>query len=261
MQRIKMGINSGSGHQMLSALLNMGEALLASGAEIYRAEDTLSRMGHAYGAVSMNVFVITSSIVITMELPGGETLTQTRRIRTANTNDFSRLDKINELSREFCREPFPVEELQRRLRQIMREPVSQKELLAGSVLAAAAFAVFFGGNVRDGLAAAGGGLLIWALQAYVAPICMNDSVYTFIASFVMSLLVCAAGRIFPGLHVDQVMIGDIMLLIPGIMMTNAIRDFLLGDTISGALRLSQALLQAGILALGVISALGIMRWM
>ena len=56
------------------------------------------------------------------------------------------------------------------------------------------------------------------------------------------------------------MIGDIMPLIPGIMMTNAIRDFLLGDTISGALRLTQALLLAGVLALGIMSAIGIARW-
>lgn len=246
---------------MLSVLLDMGEALLESGAEIYRAEDTLNRMGHAYGAVSMNVFVITSSIVITMEMPDQETFTQTRRVRTANTNDFSRLDEINELSREYCSEPFPVEELQKKLRVITGKQESRKDLLAGSVLSAAAFAIFFGGNVRDGLAAAMGGLLIFVLQAYVAPICMNDTVYTFIASFVTSLLVSIAGIFLPGLHVDQVMIGDIMLLIPGIMMTNAIRDFLLGDTISGALRLSQAMLQAGILALGVISALGLVRWM
>ena len=84
--------------------------------------------------------------------------------------------------------------------------------------------------------------------------------HTFLASFLTGILVSLAGRILPGLHVDQVMIGDIMLLIPGIMMTNAIRDFLLGDTISGALRLTQALLLAGVLALGIMSAIGIARW-
>ncbi len=246
---------------ILPVLLDMGEALLGSGAEIYRAEDTLNRMGYAYGAAAMNVFVIPSSIVITMEMPDGEMLTQTRRVRTANANDFTKLDEINELSRDYCRCPFPVEELQERLRKITGQKVSRIELLIGFMAAAGAFAVFFGGTVQDGVIAALGGLLIWGLQVYFAPICMNDTVYTFLASFLMGLLVSAAGRIFPGLHVDQVMIGDIMLLIPGIMITNAIRDFLLGDTISGALRLSQAVLLAGILVLGVMSALGIARWM
>ena len=56
--------------EFLRIFLDMGEALLSSGAEIFRVEDTLNRMGYACGATQMNVFVITSSIVITMEFPG-----------------------------------------------------------------------------------------------------------------------------------------------------------------------------------------------
>ena len=65
----------------LHIFLDMGDALLNSGAEIFRVEDTLNRMGYACGAAQMNVFVITSSIVITMEFPGEGARTQTRRIR------------------------------------------------------------------------------------------------------------------------------------------------------------------------------------
>ena len=153
-----------------------------------------------------------------------------------------------------------MEELRRRLREITSQRISKKELLAGCILGAGAFTIFFGGNLMDGLTASLVGLLIGCLQVYFAPVCMNDTVYTFLASFLTGILVGLAERILPGLHVDQVMIGDIMLLIPGIMMTNAIRDFLLGDTISGALRLTQALLLAGVLALGIMSAIGIARW-
>lgn len=66
--------------EFLRIFLDMGEALLSSGAEIFRVEDTLNRMGYACGATQMNVFVITSSIVITMEFPGEGARTQTRRI-------------------------------------------------------------------------------------------------------------------------------------------------------------------------------------
>ena len=45
----------------LRIFLDMGDALLSSGAEIFRVEDTLNRMGYACGAMQMNVFVITSS--------------------------------------------------------------------------------------------------------------------------------------------------------------------------------------------------------
>ena len=62
----------------LHVFLDIGDALLSSGAEIFRVEDTLNRMGYACGATQMNVFVITSSIVITMEFPEENVRTQTR---------------------------------------------------------------------------------------------------------------------------------------------------------------------------------------
>ena len=63
---------------LLHCLMDIAEALLAVGAEVNRVEDTLTRMGTAYGAVRMNAFVITSSIVVTMTLPSGRDITQTR---------------------------------------------------------------------------------------------------------------------------------------------------------------------------------------
>ena len=87
----------------LHVFLDIGDALLSSGAEIFRVEDTLNRMGYACGATQMNVFVITSSIVITMEFPEENVRTQTRRIRKTGGNDFEKLEKLNNLSRQFCR--------------------------------------------------------------------------------------------------------------------------------------------------------------
>ena len=77
--------------KILHIFLNMGEKLMGCGAEVKRVEDTLIRLGNAYGAVKMNVFVITSSIVVTMELPGGERITQTRRILGVGGTDFTRM--------------------------------------------------------------------------------------------------------------------------------------------------------------------------
>ena len=59
----------------------------------------------------------------------------------------------------------------------------------------------------------------------------------------------------PGLNIDKIIIGDIMLLIPGIAITNAMRDMLAGDTVAGALRLIESLLWAGALALGYMVAI------
>lgn len=100
----------------LHIFLDMGDALLNSGAEIFRVEDTLNRMGYACGAAQMNVFVITSSIVITMEFPGEGARTQTRRIRESGGNDFTKLEQLNDLSRRFCNRPVPAEELREKKR-------------------------------------------------------------------------------------------------------------------------------------------------
>ena len=68
-----------SPNAILHELLNLAEIMLTNGAEVSRVEETLNRMGHAYGATQMNVFAITSSIVVTMVFEEGEEYTQTRR--------------------------------------------------------------------------------------------------------------------------------------------------------------------------------------
>ena len=73
--------------------------LLADGADVRRVEQTLTRMGLAYGAVRMDVFVITSSIVLTMCFPDETSVTQTRRIEKSAVTDFRKLEAINAISR------------------------------------------------------------------------------------------------------------------------------------------------------------------
>ena len=84
---------------LLHQFLDLGEMMLSIGAEVKRVEDTLIRMGNAYGASRMNVFVITSSIVITMAFPDEMELTQTRRILSPGGSDFTKLEELNNLSR------------------------------------------------------------------------------------------------------------------------------------------------------------------
>lgn len=244
---------------LMRALLDMGEALLDSGAEIYRAEDTLRRIGYAYGAVGMNVFIVTSCIVLTIELSDGQSFTQTRRVPKLSGNDFIKLEKLNALSRQVCTAPIEPAALCHAVREIRNEKVSSLKLMSGCILVTFSFSIFFGGNMIDALAAALVGILIWALQKYLAPFCMNTAIYQLLASLCTGSVICLLVHLFPALHMDAVMIGDIMLLIPGIMFTNGFRDLLLGDILSGCMRLIEALLIAAILALGFIAAIWIFK--
>ncbi len=238
----------------LHIFLDMGDALLNSGAEIFRVEDTLNRMGYACGAAQMNVFVITSSIVITMEFPGEGARTQTRRIREGGGNDFTKLEQLNDLSRRFCSHPVSAAELRKEFDKININKPNPFWKLLGSLLAACSFALFYGGSIPDTIAAGIGAVLIWGLQQYLRPVCMNEVTFQFAASFLTGCAICGFTVLCPFLHMDKIMIGDIMLLIPGLMSTNAIRDVLIGDTLSGIIGLIAALLLAAALALVFMGA-------
>ncbi len=241
--------------QFLAVIIRMGEALQNCGAEVYRVEDTLNRIGYAYGAEDVNVFVITSSIVVTIKMPGQEPQTQTCRLTKSSGNDLLMLERLNAFSRQICVTTPSVEKIHRQLDEILAQPFSPRQRLAGSVLATFSFALFFGGTLWDGLLAGCVAVLIWAMQEKIAPFCLNQIEFQFIASFLSGAVVFLLCGVLPGLHADKVMIGDIMLLIPGIMLTNSVRDVLLGDIISGLLRLAEALLLAAALALGIMAAI------
>ncbi len=235
---------------LLESLLDMGSLLLDCGAEVSRVEDTLRRLARAYGAERLEVFVIPSIISLSAVFPGEEALTETRRIRSTGSTDFYRLEKLNALSRACCAEPLPLGELRERLRKVASGVKPAFMLYLGNVVAAWGFTVFFGGTMWDGLAAAVFGLLIGLLQRRLGRTELNPVAFNLVISLVTGLCVGALTRLVPSLHADMILIGDIMLLIPGLAMTNAVRNMLVGDTISGVVRLAECLIWAGALAGG-----------
>ena len=243
----------GAPEALLHCLLDMGEAMLAAGAEVNRVEDTISRMGMAYGAARMNAFVVTSSLMVTMSLPDGRDLTQIRRINSPGGTDFTVLESLNELSRRCCVRPIPTAELRSQLTALTQNPPKAFWLYFGSVLAAASYALFFGGGIQDGLSAGMFALLICFLQRKFSPDCPNRLVFNLISSLAVGLGISLWAAVSPALHADKIMIGDIMLLIPGLAMTNAVRDMMMGSPISGIMRLIETLLWAAALAMGFMT--------
>uniref|UniRef100_UPI001554017E threonine/serine ThrE exporter family protein n=1 Tax=Adlercreutzia sp. ZJ473 TaxID=2722822 RepID=UPI001554017E len=240
---------------VLPCLLDIGELMLVAGADVSLVERTLDRMGRAYGARKMHAFVITAVIMVTMTNPDGSEVTLTRRIDTKGETNFGKLEKLNRLAEECCAHPVPRDELSRRTSAIAREPFPRRALYAGGVLAAGSFAMFFGGTLLDGVISAVFAVLICWLMERLKPLSPNNIVFNFAAALVAGLGIGMTARVVPGVSVDMIMIGDIMLLIPGIAMTNAARDMLAGDTVTGVMRLVESLLWATALALGFMAAL------
>ena len=250
-----MNLNRQEQGQFLGCLLEMGELLLDCGAEIARVEDTLSRMSKAYGAESDSVFVIPSLISISLCFPGSESITETKRIHSYGSTDFYRLEKINAMSRQCSTEPIPLDELKARLDKVAGGRKPFPLVFWGSILGGGAFAVFFGGSLWDGLAAAVFAAFICLLQLYLGKTQLGIVASNLMISLLTGLGVGLCVKLLPSLHMDKILIGDIMLLIPGLAMTNAIRNTLVGNTISGVVRLAETLIWAGALAGGFMVAL------
>ena len=245
--------------RLLHLILDMGELLLDAGAEINRVEDTLTRVGNAYGA-GMNVFVIIYSIVITMTFPGNVERTMTRRIMNTAGLNFERIERLNALSRRCCAQPLELDEFAAELEQISREHGSTGRLCAGRALGAFSFAVFFGGNAADGIISALFALFIVWMQKTVGRLCPNRIVYNLLISLAAGLGIGIVCRVLPWeraglIHMDLIMIGDIMLLNPGITMVNAVREMMVGNMISGQMRLTESIMLALALAGGFMIAM------
>ena len=240
--------------QLLSCALDIGEQMLISGAEVGRVEAAVRYIGEAYGCTRTDVFTITSSIVVTMWDEAGESSTQTRRI-TGTQTDLDKLHKLNALSREICTETPEYAYVQQRLQEICKAtgfPLWVEVLSSG--LIAGAFAVFFGGGWTDGLVAGGLGLCLRLLTTLLQKIDANQIIVNVVASFVVSISTIALVRWGLGRDIDKILIGNIMLLIPGIALTNSLRDMISGDIMTGMLRFLDAVLVAAAIAAGYILA-------
>ncbi len=239
---------------VLSIALDIGEETLKCGGEIQRVEDTITRICRAYGAESVEVFAITSLIIAEVQMPDGTGVTHTRRVQGVY-NHLARLEACNALSRAVCEQPIPAAEVSARLATIRHyRPVPEWMRYPAAVLATGGFTVFFGGTLLDGLAAGLIGLLM-TLFSRLRPVHINGLIKSLISSFAAGVLAVLCVAVGFGAHTDKIIIGTIMLEIPGVSFGNALRDLLGGDTLAGSLRFIQALLQALMIALGYMGAL------
>lgn len=240
---------------LIRCLLDLGEAMFFSGAEINRIEDSITRVAKSYGALSADVFVLTSVINLTVTFEDGSLETETRRLNSIAANDFIKLEELNSLCRRCVN--MSIIEFDRKLHEISTYNPNMFKQYIGSLLAAFAFALFFGGNIYDALIAGVFALLICFLQIHYARICPNKVFFYLTSSLFIGLGIFACALISPKFNADKIIIGDIMLLIPGIAITNAVRDIIIGDTISGLIKFSESLLWAVSLAGGFMLAMSL----
>lgn len=229
--------------------LDIGEGMLKSDAEVHRVEIAVEKICRAYCAEHIDVFTIQSLILVAVHMPDGTHSTQSRRIFT-NTTHLARIEEYNALSRRICEEKLTIEEVDSEIRRIKNTRTYPFWLtMLGNMLGAGSFAVLFGGSLLDALASAVIAVAVAALNAIELEN-FNKMIKTLLISLVSGLLSCLSVRIGFGDNLDMILVGVLMLMIPGLSLGNAMRDLLWGDTLTGASKAIQAVIVAVMIAVG-----------
>lgn len=239
---------------LLEMAVDLGYELAMAGAETYRVEESIRRVLLTYDLES-EVFAIPNCIIVSIETPTGKPMTRMRRVGQ-HGNDLDAVEWFSSLSRAICnRKPTPAEALQW-LKQInaRRKQYSLSASLMGDFLAASGFGLFFGGTLADTLWAGIIGVMVGLISHFFAAIKTNPFFTTITASFLMALSAYALSALGLTDSADAAIMGTVMLLVPGLLFTNAMRDIIYGDTNSGVNRIMQVFLVAAGIALGTASA-------
>ena len=242
-----------------------GEIMLRSGAETYRVEDTIKHIldtaggagapgtgiggSESAGAVRTESLVMLTGIIVTIERPGQEAITVMRRVHDRGTN-MHRIVEVNEISRKYCAGDLSAEETWERLENIKGRQYTVWMYNVATVLVPAGFAPLFGGGLREIFAAGAVGILLAVIMTIGKRMRISSFILNMICAGGVAAAAMALKAWYPLLNMDTVIISGIMPLVPGVAITNAIRDTLRGDYISGGARALEAFVTAAAVAIG-----------
>lgn len=239
---------------LLDLATELGYQLAMNGAETFRIEESIVRILKSYGARA-EAFAIPNCLTVSIRTPDGNALTRMRRIGY-HGNNLDEVEKLSNLSRRICLEKPEPALIERWLEDTKKQRLEFPWLirLLGSFLGAGGFSILFGGTWRDALCAGICGLFIGAIDAILDRFRANPFFRTILAAFLMAVPAYAMGAYGLADNADAVVIGALMLLVPGLLFTNAMRDIIFGDTNSSTNRIVQVFLIAAAIALGTGAA-------
>jgi uncharacterized membrane protein YjjP (DUF1212 family) len=235
---------------LMDLAIDLGYELAMSGAETFRVEESVTRLLTAYG-VDSDVFAIPNYIMITLRDKTGTPITRMRRIGY-HGNDLDSVERYSNLSRKICSETPDAQIALQWIHQadLSRLKYSTVVNLIGSFLGACGFSAFFGSNLIDSICGGICGVLVGLVLHILNNFKVNQFFSTVASAFIMSVAACVMNAMHIVQNTDTVIIGPLMILVPGLLFTNAMRDIIFGDTNSGVNRIVQVLLIAVAIALG-----------
>lgn len=234
---------------LLNTCLLAGKIMTESNAEMYRVEDTMSRIASASGNYRLVSYVTQTGLFI------GFDRTSTIRMEqiTNRTINLERVVKVNNLSRKYVANELTLEELYSALQEVEKDrrmfpvwlQIISAAIISGTIM------ILFGGELKDlpiTLSIGGVGYIVYLCSLLFFRI-------KFLAEFLSSLIIGIAAilsvRLGIGLNQDLIIIGCVMPLVPGVQITNAIRDLLAGHYVSGVSRGAEAMMTAAMIGFAI----------
>ncbi len=237
-------------HTILHLAADTGRLVLENGGETHRVEETMNAICRAYGYDDVDSFVTPTGIFLSVSDDAGHTRSVIRRIKHRSIN-LNRVLLVGRLAESVISTKHSPRETRRELVRIEAAPAYPAWLtVPAASFTAGFFTLLFGGGTGDFAVAlfAGGG--IRALSLLLSSIRLNEFFINVAGGALASLLALAFASLVPGVRSNFVIIGSIMLLVPGLAITNSIRDTLAGDLLSGIARAMESFLVAVAIAAG-----------
>lgn len=237
-------------NKILHVCTHAGKILLESGAETYRVEETIIRICNSFGVEFAESYVTPTGIMVSIYDSEKNTKTLITRIKV-RSNNLQKIHLVNNLSRDMTVNEFTVCEVEQMLRDIdATEKYSETYMLLASAFAAAFLTVLFGGKIYDCIVAFFIGLGIRIICVTADKLLINSFFTNIIGGAFAAFGAIAAYSLGIPVNINHVIIGSIMLLVPGLIITNAIRDTIAGDLLSGLTRAAEAIFIAISIAIG-----------
>ena len=237
---------------LMETALLAGEILLSSGAETYRVEDTMCHILKTGELETIDALALMTGIVVTlndetMEQP----ITMVRSINSRSTN-MNNIIKVNEISRQYCGGKITLETASEQLKSVKEKLYTRSVFNVATALVATGFAMMLGGDLLD--------VTVTTVMGFWLAFCIMFAKIKKVNSLLLDIISCAGIAFFtlcfqkfitPGIDVDIIIVSSLMPIVPGVAITNAIRDTLQGDYLSGCARILEAFLKAASVALGI----------
>ncbi len=240
--------------QVVDFALEAGRILLKNGGEIFRVEETITRICQNFGVEHVDIFTLSHGIFVSAENEKGDVYTRVKHIPLSGAH-LGIVAEVNELSRQIAENKVTIHEAKERLEEIDRTPPSRaRTQVLGAGMGAACFGFLMGATLTESIVTFFIGCLVYMWVILAKHWHLSKIIINILGGILITLCAILANHfstLSTVLRLDGMIIGAIMPLVPGMAFTNAIRDIADSDFLSGTVRMMDALMVFVYIAVGV----------